>query len=354
MALTTGLLTRSNSDGAMALAEALSRQSSAPLPRTHEEEEEEAAAASSSARMPAHAPSLRARRSSVADAAKQLIELVDSTNAANVHSARSSPATGPAATPSYSASIGAPVTPDGSGDGVGSLPLPPPPMLRLGTELSYHEQDAAAKAAGQHQSHSGGGDHQLATTSGAKLQHLLEITERVIQEEIANYRVRNGLLPSTTAAAATAAAAAVPPSKSPQAQPDPLSTGPIPAPSPPSSGVFNTTLRSPPPPAGPTPLVFAAAWKESPTRSASADHVPSVSALAASLRRTRSTEGLAEAAAGGAKAAATHADQATSGNDGHSGGVDAFGSPQEVASRRRRSFAASLAHSPSELITIES
>ena len=360
----TGLLTRSNSDGAMALAEALSRQSSAPA-RVEDEPE------SRTTSMPARAPSLKIRRTSVADAAKQLIELVDSTATINspaaVPSAASTystgiPAAAAAATASAQQQQQSPVTQE--------QPLAPPPaLLRLGTELTFHNPAVAAAAAASTEGSDGSPSSngsvpgpEIPVTNGAKLQRLLHITESVIQEELALYRRRHGLVPATPPAPPTPAAKVEPVMVS---SPPPTQT----------VAGFNTTVKPPPrsPLRGPFSPTRSASAEEQQRQGASVSPGSTSSALAASLRRSRSgsTDGpkagsVISPVIGGStgrfpvramlreQAAAAAAAAAASPTSPPVTSPVTYNTEESSGSAHRRPPSLSAAISPNELITAES
>jgi len=376
--IASGLLTRSNSDGAMALAEAISRQSSAPgLQRTASENSQATSSQSqagssppsaSSSRLPGQGPPLSKRRSSVADAAKQLIDEASAAAAlaspAVVHTAGpvGSPPSQPAPAAPYSSAFSTPVVPP-------SIATPPPgPMLRLASALDEPHRSS---------SYSPNGDGDMPVPSGAKLQHLLHVTESVIREEVQAYCAREGLMPSPSSTnGAAAAAAAASPTKSPVREESfpssPLhSTRKSGSPrtmSPRGSLVFNATVRPPVSPLrgfAPSTVVRSVSADADvlPLSQAAAAAASPASALTASLRRTRSAsiESLAMAgnsAGGGSSSSprlpvrAVH--DSKSGGSPHRGvsnGASDPLSPTQEAATRRHSLRSPLAHaSPTEIV----
>jgi hypothetical protein len=455
----SSLLTRSNSDGAMALAEAISRQSSAPglMQRTNSEHSQHAAAPStataassrassqshagssppsaSSARLPGQGPPSSKRRNSLADAAKQLIDEASAaaampspaaSSASGMHSASSLSGSPPGqqqppAPYSRAFSSGSSLSSSSSLGSSGSLSSPssiaqtvtppPGPMLRLASALDDPHASYSPSHAHGHPTDDAGG--LPAVTSGAKLQHLLHVTESVIREELQAYCAREGLVPSPTsgsnAGAGTGSSANASPSKAsgnrsahtdgntsvvlpPTSSPRKRSGSPHAlSPSRDGSVVLNATVR---PPLSPLRGFTPSAQ----TRSVSADAVPPdaasalpvsppsatasaaapwrSSSLAASLRRTRSTsiEQSAANASGVGKANSSprmpvramhappsHSDAAassssipssassSSNNDNGNNASDAL-SPTEEASARRHSLRSPIANSPTEIL----
>jgi len=181
-----GLLTRSNSDGAMALAEAINRQSSAPAAAST------AAVVGSGARsIPSQSQQDRPRtaadrRKSVVEAATEMMQQIHNATShspqtgsvmasmqSNGNSKPSSPQTGATPSPSSPPSPDAPA----SSNSVSG----PPSLLRLGTELSVVGENGSS----------------LQHAAGLRLAELLHLTQTVIKEELDNYRKKHGLLPPT-------------------------------------------------------------------------------------------------------------------------------------------------------------
>jgi hypothetical protein len=137
---------------------------------------------------------------------------------------------------------------------------------------------------------SGSGGGQLPITAGAKLQHLLNVTETVIQEELALYRLRHGLTPPPAVVEPTAPVAVGGGATSGGSVGLPRS----------SSAVFNSNLRAPP--KSPLKVLgIGSGLSQGPIRAASSeDRDRPMSSLAASLRRSRSAaEQLGKSMSGG-------------------------------------------------------